>query len=182
MKTLWTEKDPEFDGEFASFGKIAFEPRCLQEPHVPVWIGGSGSRAVRRAVELGDGWAPMQASVDELAGQVARMRQALLDHGRSTAGFTVSIPFEVGQVDPTLRAAVKHASGKDDRPPPPETPAEIIESLRAYADADVDHVVLNFPWRDADDYKGWLRWFAAEVMPEFPQRTSILPSAPPAAS
>lgn len=175
MKALWTERDPEFEGEHIRFSDITFEPRCLQEPHVPIWVGGAGVRAIRRAVEMGDGWAPMQQSPQSLAGQVARVRQGLHDAGRSAAGFTVSIPVQLGHPDAPPASATGATERAEDLPPPPSTPADILATLRAYGDADVDHVVLNFPWRDPDDYKGWMRWFAAEVMPEF----AVRPSSPP---
>jgi probable F420-dependent oxidoreductase len=34
-------------------------PRPAQSPHPPIWIGGNSQRAMRRAVELGDGWMPI---------------------------------------------------------------------------------------------------------------------------
>jgi len=34
-------------------------PRPSQRPGPPLWIGGNSHRSIRRAVELGDGWAPM---------------------------------------------------------------------------------------------------------------------------
>jgi alkanesulfonate monooxygenase SsuD/methylene tetrahydromethanopterin reductase-like flavin-dependent oxidoreductase (luciferase family) len=33
-------------------------PRPRQHPHPPIWVGGNSRRAIRRAVELGDGWIP----------------------------------------------------------------------------------------------------------------------------
>ena len=32
--------------------------RPVQQPHPPIWVGGNSRAAIRRAVELGDGWAP----------------------------------------------------------------------------------------------------------------------------
>ena len=32
------------------------EPRPVQRPHPKIWVGGNSRRAIRRAVELGDGW------------------------------------------------------------------------------------------------------------------------------
>jgi probable F420-dependent oxidoreductase len=37
-------------------------PRCVQQPHPPIWVGGNSSAALRRAVALGDGWSPFPAS------------------------------------------------------------------------------------------------------------------------
>ena len=33
-------------------------PRPVQQPYPPIWIGGNSRQAIRRAVELGDGWMP----------------------------------------------------------------------------------------------------------------------------
>jgi alkanesulfonate monooxygenase SsuD/methylene tetrahydromethanopterin reductase-like flavin-dependent oxidoreductase (luciferase family) len=30
--------------------------RPVQQPHPPIWVGGNSRSAIRRAVELGDGW------------------------------------------------------------------------------------------------------------------------------
>jgi hypothetical protein len=40
-------------------------------PHVPVWIGGRSARSLRRAIELGDGWAPFGLGVGELGDLLA---------------------------------------------------------------------------------------------------------------
>ena len=55
MKAAWTE-----DGVpvAASGSKHTMKPRPVQQPHPPIWIGGNSRRALRRAVELGDGWMP----------------------------------------------------------------------------------------------------------------------------
>src|SRR3954469_8876346 len=40
-------------------GEVATTPRPAQQPGPPVWVGGNSKRAIRRAVELGQGWVPM---------------------------------------------------------------------------------------------------------------------------
>jgi probable F420-dependent oxidoreductase len=58
MKRAWTEEGVELIGRhFAATGNTQL-PRPLQRPHPPVWVGGNSQRAIRRAVELGDGWIP----------------------------------------------------------------------------------------------------------------------------
>ena len=42
-------------------------PRPIQLPNPPIWIGGNSKRAIRRAVELADGWAPMPNSAQTAA-------------------------------------------------------------------------------------------------------------------
>jgi probable F420-dependent oxidoreductase len=54
MKRVW-------DGESHAIGATHHQalPRPAQQPHPPIWIGGNSARAMRRAVELGDGWMPI---------------------------------------------------------------------------------------------------------------------------
>ena len=56
LRTLWTEDEPAFDGEFASFSGVQSRPQPLQRPHPPIHIGGHSKGALRRAVRQANGW------------------------------------------------------------------------------------------------------------------------------
>lgn len=61
LKRAWSE-----EGIHTSVRGVPIEghtalPRPLQQPHPPIWVGGNTPRAIRRAVELGDGWLPFPA-------------------------------------------------------------------------------------------------------------------------
>jgi len=59
MKAAWSGEPLSLTGRhFEAHDNFAL-PRPVQEPHPPIWIGGNSKRAIRRAVELADGWAPM---------------------------------------------------------------------------------------------------------------------------
>lgn len=45
-----------FDGEFFEFEEFRLTPEPVQQPRPPLLVGGWSSQAVRRAVEIGDGW------------------------------------------------------------------------------------------------------------------------------
>jgi probable F420-dependent oxidoreductase len=58
MKRAWTGNSVDVAGPgYEARGHHAL-PRPVQRPHPPLWIGGNAERAIRRAVELGDGWMP----------------------------------------------------------------------------------------------------------------------------
>ena len=59
FKNLWTEKSPSFVGQYTSYSNIVFEPKPVQKPHPPIWIGGESRAARERAVRVGDGWFPI---------------------------------------------------------------------------------------------------------------------------
>jgi alkanesulfonate monooxygenase SsuD/methylene tetrahydromethanopterin reductase-like flavin-dependent oxidoreductase (luciferase family) len=57
MKGLWTQDRVQFKGAFYELeGRL--EPRPVQKPHPPVWIGGWGDITLRRAATLADNWIP----------------------------------------------------------------------------------------------------------------------------
>lgn len=62
FKELWTSESPSFQGKYNSFTDVKFEPKPVQKPHPPLWIGGESPAAKRRAVKLGDGWFPIGAN------------------------------------------------------------------------------------------------------------------------
>jgi probable F420-dependent oxidoreductase len=58
-KLLWSEQHCSFAGSYYSFSDVAFEPKSFQEgTRIPIWVGGEGKAAQRRAARHGDAWFP----------------------------------------------------------------------------------------------------------------------------
>jgi probable F420-dependent oxidoreductase len=57
MQGLWTQEQVQFKGTYYTLqGRL--EPKPVQQPHPPVWIGGWGDITLRRAATLADNWIP----------------------------------------------------------------------------------------------------------------------------
>ena len=56
LRTLWTEEQPAFDGQFTKFSGVQSRPLPVQKPHPPIILGGDSPPALRRAVAQADGW------------------------------------------------------------------------------------------------------------------------------
>lgn len=57
LRGLWTQERFEFAGRtYRLAGRL--EPKPVSRPHPPIWIGGWGERALRRAALLADAWIP----------------------------------------------------------------------------------------------------------------------------
>jgi probable F420-dependent oxidoreductase len=57
MKGLWTQERVQFNGAYYTLeGRL--EPKPVQKPHPPLWIGGWGNITLRRAASLADNWIP----------------------------------------------------------------------------------------------------------------------------
>jgi alkanesulfonate monooxygenase SsuD/methylene tetrahydromethanopterin reductase-like flavin-dependent oxidoreductase (luciferase family) len=57
MKALWTESRVTFNGRFWQLDDAAMEPKPVQQPHPPIWIGASGEkRMMPIAARYADVW------------------------------------------------------------------------------------------------------------------------------
>ena len=57
LKAMWTEPQATAAGRYWSVREAINEPKPLQQPHPPLWIGAAGEKvAMRMVAELADGW------------------------------------------------------------------------------------------------------------------------------
>jgi probable F420-dependent oxidoreductase len=90
MKRLWTEPRVNFEGEFYTVKNAAMEPKPVQRPHPPLWFGAHHPDAIKRAVDLGDGFMGAGSlSTAKFADEVALLRRLLEAAGRDPATFPV---------------------------------------------------------------------------------------------
>jgi F420-dependent oxidoreductase-like protein len=57
LNLLWTEKRASFDGKYYQLVDAICEPKPVQRPRIPIWVGGWGEKIVLRdAARYADGW------------------------------------------------------------------------------------------------------------------------------
>lgn len=168
MIELWTADNPQFSGPTVSFGSLAFQPRCVQRPHVPLWIGGSGPRALRRVLRVGQGWAPMVGTDEELKQSIAWLREHAAGYGRQPDEFTLSYGINYGPQDPDQDQALGHATREGGQLPGwIDTPEQLIGRIRDLGALGFSRFRFAFAWSDPDDFMRRLQWFSSQIMPEF---------------
>ncbi|MCW2546747.1 MAG: class F420-dependent oxidoreductase, partial [Mycobacterium sp.] len=85
MTAAWSGEVVEWEGEgFNAPGNVML-PRPVQTPRPPLWIGGNSNRAMRRVVELADGWIPMPTTGMSDAAVAKRLKTAPLDSAAALA-------------------------------------------------------------------------------------------------
>jgi len=93
MKTIWTQDEPAYHGEFLNFDPIWQWPKPVQKPHPPILIGGDGPNTLKRVVRYGDGWMPVAAynpnDLTAFKQRIARLNQMAADAGRDPIPVTV---------------------------------------------------------------------------------------------
>lgn len=172
MKVLWTEDEPRFEGRFTSFSDIIFEPKCVQHPHVPIWIGGSDrQRPIARLLELGDGWMPMGDDPPARLGEsIARIKDQAQARGRDPDALEFRYTLGIGEAEAALRS-ISDSIGVD-KPAEvglggaaADSPEKVAEVIAEFDQAGFDELCLSFAWQSPSDYMERIDWFAAEVMP-----------------
>ena len=88
MQALWTEDEASYQGDHFQFADVVASPKPAQAT-MPIWVGGSGAPARRRAAAYGTVWHPM-CSVDGLARRMPAMTEALQSQDRELASLTVA--------------------------------------------------------------------------------------------
>ncbi len=85
LKRLWTEEHITFRGKHYNVDDIAFNPKPYQKPRLPIWIGGEGRAAQRRAGQYGDAWFPyfVKITPTELAKRFDNVRAEAKKAGRN---------------------------------------------------------------------------------------------------
>lgn len=90
MKKLWTEDEAEHSGDFYKFPPMRFHPKPVQKPGPPILLGGTSKHVFRRVAAWADGWAPWQASLEEVIGGRARLDEECERIGRDPGTVTIT--------------------------------------------------------------------------------------------
>jgi probable F420-dependent oxidoreductase len=108
-RRLWSEDVVEHHGEFFDFKPVMFNPKPVQQPQPSLLIGGDGAAAKRRAALVGDGWLPMNHSLEQLPSALAEINATRAEAGRAgTTTLTIGGSIDtVSDVD-TYRDAGVH--------------------------------------------------------------------------
>ena len=104
IKLLWSEERSDFEGRYYRLDGAIANPKPVQRPHPPIWIGGSGERKTLRVVaEHADAWNAPGGEPAEFARLSGVLDRHCDDVGRDPAEIrrTVQIGFR-GDVDELL--------------------------------------------------------------------------------
>jgi probable F420-dependent oxidoreductase len=162
---LWSNPKPRFAGKHVRFENILLEPKPVQKPHPPIWVGGESGPALRRTAQLGDAWYPIGTNpanpLDSLArfkAQVARLRKMTQEAGRKPdavglalrcTAYGESVPAKAGDGERRLFA------GK---------PAEIAADIKALRDMGVGYLDIGFGGTTVEAMLGEMQKFRKDVL------------------
>jgi alkanesulfonate monooxygenase SsuD/methylene tetrahydromethanopterin reductase-like flavin-dependent oxidoreductase (luciferase family) len=131
---------------------VQLEPRPVQRPRPPMWVGGSAPAAVRRAARLADGWLPQGTPLEQMPEMVSVYRA---ERGDETGDIgAISEWLYVG--DPAWDVNRPCVSGK---------PEQLADTLNRWAAVGVNHLQVRFPSRGVEELADQVTAFGEQVGP-----------------
>jgi probable F420-dependent oxidoreductase len=159
MQELWTSASPSFSGKYVQFHDLHFEPKPVQRP-LPIWVGGHGKASLRRAVELGAAWHPINRSPEELRAGVAELARLSQARGRATPpALTLRNDVRIlraGESAPASAHAGRVIAGE---------PAAVVDQIAELAACGVEELVLELLAADGPELDAQMAAFAERVRP-----------------
>jgi probable F420-dependent oxidoreductase len=158
-KAVWSDGPTTFAGEWHTLTDACTEPKPLQRPGPPVWVGGISQPALRRAVRHADGWHPLGIGLDALKGSIDELHTLAETYGRTTP-LTLSYSAGFGLVTP--------------QPNPDKSrvlltgaPDQVLADIAALRELGVTNIVLRpgMPSVSTDEVINSIQFAAKEVLP-----------------
>ena len=162
VNELWTRDRCGFAGRYYQFQEVAFLPKPFRGK-IPIWVGGEGRRAQRRAGEWGDGWFPyfVRITPQELAARFENVRRWATRAKRNPDHISLNCCLPIEITDEPVTSGEGYLKG---------TCAQICGLLKLYARAGVQHLALQFMVPHWPERMRQIEIFAQEVLPEFRNR------------
>jgi probable F420-dependent oxidoreductase len=155
MRALWREEVVNFDGSFFHVKDALFFPKPVGRD-IPVWIGGNGPLAVRRALRVGDGWHPVGLDIEGFRQGVQAIRKA---------GKKVTLSMRM--TTDVRKRRESYSFNKEKRMVVSGSPAEIRRDIDAYAEAGLEYYCASINHPAASDIIMDLRKFESEVITSY---------------
>jgi F420-dependent oxidoreductase-like protein len=170
---MWTEEKASFHGQYYTIDGAINEPKGVQRPHIPLWLGGGGEQVTLKLVaQWGDGCNVGAGNVEVVRQKLGVLREHCAKLGRDFNTITRSTNINTFLIDAgddpekaTAQARGARSYEQFARDTFVCTPAQLIERIHQLAAVGVDYIITYFP-RVAYDHS-MLQRFAAEVLPQF---------------
>jgi probable F420-dependent oxidoreductase len=165
FKTLWTEKKPQIAGKYVRYDRLLLEPKPVQQPNPPIWVGGESGPSLRRAARLGDAWYPIGTNNAHLLDSLPRYKEGVARLKRLTAEVgrhrdAVALTYRVKRYGRDLPDRASDGerrlfSGGD---------ADIVGDIHALEDLGVTAIDFDFERPAADTVVAEMRSFRERVL------------------
>lgn len=182
MSAVWTMDKPSYTGKYVTFPETEINPKPVQKPFPPIWVGGGGPKSVEIAAEYASGWLPPWIAPDQYPARIKELKDLAREKGRGDVDYKIATEVYVclGKTDADAVGFAQKTLGvlsegfADDATPQAISDSGLIgstktvrEKLETYLAAGVSHYEMKFVYRDIPHFLEQLKAFAGEIAPAF---------------
>jgi probable F420-dependent oxidoreductase len=158
IKQLWRDEHITFHGSYYNVDDIAFLPKPHRRPRIPIWVGGEGKLAQRRAGRFGDAWFPyfVRITPEELAAGFDNVHAEAKKAGRNPEDVELAccLPVELSlTAGPPITDYLKGSV------------EQVAERLKQFINVGVTHIGLQFMIPHYPERREQIERFAKEALP-----------------
>ncbi len=137
-KACWKPGSTTFHGRYFSFENMHINPKPLQQPHPPIWIGGSSEASLRRAARYAEVWQPTPTPLADLISNQGYLRQVCTEMEKEVPRTRMSFRVNLSNITGS-------SSDSSDRPTGQGTPEQVASDMKRYRqEAGLDEFQINF--------------------------------------
>ncbi len=177
VRTLWRDSPASFKGRFTQFAGVSIDPKPVQQPGPPVWVGGRSDAALARAGRQGDGWVSYVVQPERYAQSLQRIERAAADVGRTLEGFVpahltfIAVGRDYESAEKTWVRLLSKRYAQDFAPLARKygiigTPPQCAEQLDRFVQAGCRYFLMDAIC-DLPDEREQLEVIAAQILPRF---------------
>ena len=196
IKRLWTEDAVSYDGRHYQLDDVSINPKPVQQPRPPIYVGASNTSSVRRAARIADGWLGAHVPLDVIDEYASAFRdeRASTDEGEGYVSigreaFVAETAAEAEEIvrDTLMRKYERYVDwGQDEVFESDDfgsewerlkenrflvgSPDDVIREIERYREAvDPDRIGVRMQYQglDFEDVHSSIELFADEVIPAF---------------
>ena len=135
----------------------------MQQPRIPIWVGGHTRRALRRTAKYGDAWHPSRQTPEYVTRNLPYLYEQVDAEGRSADEITISLKrslhiSDIGVSGGGSGGAVTGGGVVGDT-------QSVIEDVKKCADIGIHQLTYDFRTSDIDECIRILEHFAGEIAP-----------------
>lgn len=172
MDRAWTGRDVRWSAPFHQVPGNQMLPAPVQRPRPTLLVGGNSKLAIRRAVEFGDGWAPM-GNPTQLA---AVRRTAVIETVKDLSDLIGYARKHATSVNRTRPLEVSFTPVRNWLGDKLDHPAEALADIVEWHAIGVDQIVVDVPGDTVDDWTKECSAAARVLAPHLDERAAVQPS------
>jgi probable F420-dependent oxidoreductase len=175
IRALWRDTPATFQGRFTRFESVSIDPKPVQRPGPPIWIGGRSDAALTRAGRQGDGWVSYVVQPERYAQSVDKIRAAAQASGRSLGEFAfghlgfITVGRDWESAKAVWAQSLSQRYAQDFEPLARKygiigTPEQCAEQIARFEAAGCNYLIVN-AIGDPKDERDQIERIAADVLP-----------------